>query len=248
MLRRHWKALAWLVVILGFLTLLPINVGKPNFFGSFTLCSFAPIATIAMFIIALTIYSFVKKRKLLLYGNVALLLVIVGFTGFWVYDAKLPMDSIEMRITNVRFWIGEDPHWIDGKPANLSSIFFDVTLYNPTSRDVPAFHSENYALRINDRLISYPNYEMMDVDVEIHEPLRAYSTQNVTWMEVVVEKNHTDPDVWSSLFNKSFTFTISGVLVARYYYAPSSLDEYARREYSIVWASRPYSVSYTYRE
>lgn len=234
-----------MIVILGFSTLLPINFGRPNFLGSFTLCSFAPVATVAMFILALTVYSYVNKRRLLLYGNVTLLAVIVGFSGFWVYDAKLPMDSIEMNITNVRFWIGEDPHWVDGKPANTSSIFFNVTLYNPTNRDVPAFHSENHAMQINGKPIG--SADIFGFGIWLQSPLKAHSTIS-TEMYVIFEQRHTEPDIWALLLTKNFTFTIAGVLVTRHYYAPGSLDEYERRQYSFVWAAKPYSVSYTYTE
>jgi len=244
-LKRLWKPLVFLSVILGFSTLLPINVGRPNFFGSFTLCSFAPVATLGMFILALTVYAFINKRKRLLYGNVALLLLIVGFTGFWVYDAKIPIDSIEMNITNVSFWIGEDPHWIEG-PANTSSIFFNVTLHNPTDRDIPAFHSENHAMQINDKSIGL--VDILDIDIQLQTPLKAHSM--ITWPEmwVVFEQKYADPDVWAALLSKNFTFTITGVLVMRYYWGgtPSSVPEYERRQYSGIWASKPYSLSYTF--
>jgi len=245
-LRKHWKPLVWLLVILGFSTVLPINVGRPNFFGSFTLCSFAPVATIGMFILALTVYAFINERKRLLYGNVALLLLIVGFTGFWVYNAKFPMDSIEMKITNLRFWIGEEPHWTDGKPANTSSIIFDVELYNPTNLDIPAFYSENNVFWLNDKLVG--SYVTMNIEITLQVPLKAHATVTNTWLHVVFEQSYADPVVWALLLSKNFTFTISGILVVRYYYAPSSLDEFERRQYSFVWASKPYSVSYTYME
>jgi len=221
-------------------------MGKPNFFGSHTLCSFAPVATGAMFILALTIYSFVTKRKLTLYGSVSILLLIIGFTGFWIYNAKIPMDSIQMNITNVRFWIGEEPHWISGNPANVSSIYFNVTLYNPSSQDIPAFHTENPAMRINDKFIDMYDVEIWDVEIRLYEPLKAYSMIRIN-MRVRFNQKFIDPDVWASLLNKNFTFTISGVLIVRYYYAPSDISEYDRRLYSIVWASKPYSLSYTYQ-
>jgi hypothetical protein len=241
-LKKYWKSLALLLAVLGLSTLFPINVGKPNFFGSFTLCSYAPIATVTMFILALTVYSVVKNRKLLLYGNAALLIVIVVFTGFWVYEAKLPMDSIEMTLTVASFGTREDPYWPSG-PANVSSIYFDVTLYNPTSRDIPAFDSENTTIRIDGKFTT-PDVKV--IYISSREPLKAYSKISNDERYVMFVQNYTNADVWASLLKKDFTFTISGILVVRYYYVPRSLPEYEGR--SIVWVSKPYSLSYKYKE
>jgi len=231
------------MVILGFSTVLPINLGKPNFFGSYTLCSFVPIATVAMFILALTIYSFFNKRKLLLYGNMFLLLVILGFTGFWIYDAKLPMDSLEIGICNVHFWTGYDSLYeIWG--GNVSRIDFNLTIHNPTTRDTLSLRWESEA----DFYIEGKKLERHTYDLPNYWPgvIKAGGTKNMD-LHVTVIYNYTRiegdtlENVWMALMRKSFTFTLSGILISTRYYGPEYNDY-------IVWASKPFSISYTYQE
>lgn len=250
--KRYWKILVTLAIILGLSTIAPINVGKPNFFGSFTLCSFAPVSTVTMFIVATVIYSFVKNRKILFYATLLLSLIIGGFTGFWIYDAKLPMDSLEIGVSNVRFWTGYDKYEI-WEGGNVSHILFNLTIHNPTARDTSALRWEREAdFYIEGKRLEKHTYEVHGfyADPRI---IKANTTFTIDVRVTVIYgytriRGDSLENVWASLMTKNFTFNIRGILVTRYYYAPSHLPEYERRQYSIVWASKPFTISYTYTE
>jgi len=260
MLRKHWKPLVWLFIILGFSTVLPIDVGKPNFFGAFTLCSFAPVATITMFIFALTVYSVVHRRKLLLYGSLSLLLVIVGFTGFMTYSEKIPMDNIrvEMSIYNYYFGYGSV---LEG---NISKIFFSLILHNTLMRDTPAFRVEYYDFYIEGKKLQLDTYSVFPggrilwwTGFEtrwIGPHSITLGPNQTTTLEVDVTlilgytkvEGGTVEDIWASLSNKNFSFSVDGILVSRAYYGPE-YDNY-NVAWNIVWASTPFSVVYRYSQ
>lgn len=252
---KHWKILVLLFVFLGVSTVLPIGMGRPNFFGFFTLCSFAPIATIAMFILALTVYLFVNKRKLLLYGNVFLLLVIVGFTGFWVYDAKLPMDNIRVDMSIYNYYFGYSRVYEE----NISKIFFNLVLQNTLMRDTPAFWVEYYDFYVEGKKLEFYTYDVFPGGIGgwyagiktrwIGSDITLEPNQTMTLeVEVTLSLDYTKvegdtiEDVWTSLSNKNFTFRMDGILVSRRYYGPEYTDYY------IVWGSTRFSIAYRYTE
>lgn len=249
--KRHWKILVTSAIILGFSTIVPINVGRPNFIGSFTLCSFAPIATIVMFILALTVYSFVNKRKLLLYVNVFLILVIVGFTGFWAYDAKLPMDNIRVDMSIYNYHFGYSLVYEE----DISKIFFNLVLHNTLTRDTPAFWVEYYDFYVEGKKLELGTYHVpggwraggktrwigSDITLEPNQTMTLEVEVTLSLDSTKVEGN-TVEDVWTSLSSKNFTFRMDGILVSRRYYGPKNTDYY------IVWASRPFSIAYRYTE
>lgn len=249
-LRKYWKVFVVLFVILGFSTVLPINVGKPNFLSAFTFCSFAPVATIAMFVLALTIYLFVKRRKLLLYGNVAVLLVIVLFTGFWVYDAKLPMDNISVDMSIYHYYFG----YGDAFKKNVSSISFNLLLHNTLMRETPPFRVEYYDFYVNGRKLQVDTYEVFTSGrsplFRWIGPFVTLGPNQTTTLEVILIllfdytklEGGTIQDIWTPLSDKNFTLRMDGILVSRTYYDPEYTD------FSIVWVSTPFSLKYTYTE
>ncbi len=258
-LRKHWKPLVWLLVILGFSTLLPINVGKPDFLGSFTFCSFAPVATIAMFILALTVYSFVKKRKLLLYGNMLLLLAIIGLTGLWIYEIKLPMESINVDISISNYYFGySDASHI----KNISKIFFNVVLHNSLMRDTPTFRVEYFDFHVNGKKLQLGTYDLFSgsriswwtgfetrwigpnsITLGPNQTKTLESDVTLIFDYTKVEGG-TIEDIWTPLSNKNFTFRMDGILVSRAYYGPE-YDHY-NFVWNILWASTPFSIAQRY--
>lgn len=243
-LKKYRKLLILVFVVLGLSTFLPINVGKPNFLGSFTLCSFAPVATVALFALALTVHSLVNKRKLLLYGNVFLLIVILGFSVYWVYCAKVPMDSIEINMSNVRFFPQYD-HWYADLGKNASRISFDLVVNNPNVQNTwylwwqrgPDFYIEG-------KKLEWHTYDILYSDVGV---VKARGTRDMNlYVDVIYNLTEVEggalDSVWMALMSENFTFTMGGILASRSYYGPTSTDYY------VVWASKPFSVSYTYHE
>lgn len=241
------KLTAWLLVITGFFTLLPINVGRPNFIGSFTLCSFAPVATIAMFIIALTVYWYSIKSDLVVLG-ILFLLIIAVFSGIWAYNTKLPMDNITVDMTIDKYYFGEH---FPGE-GNISKIFLNLTLHNPMMRNTPTFRIDDYDFFVEGRKLRLGTYGVFPggggtrrwlspehISLGPNETVTIDAEITLYVNDTKVERD-TIGSVWPSLSRGDFTLRMDAVLVSRSYYGP----EYT--EYFFVMGWEPFSTSSVY--
>jgi len=245
--REFGKIAAWLLVIAGFFTLLPIDVGKPNFLGSFTLCSFAPVATVTMFIIALTVYWYSKKSDLVALG-ILFLLIIAVFSGIWAYNAKLPMDGISVNMVIDIYYFGER---YPGE-GNISKIFLNLTLHNPTLRNAPAFAVEYCDFFVEGKKLEFQTYDIFpSAGIRSIKPVHVElgANQSITLdVEITLHpdltrvEGDTIESIWGSLARGDFTLRMDAILVSRSYYGPEQIPEY-----SFVLASKPFSVSSAYQ-
>lgn len=198
-----------------------------------------------MFLIAGTFYWLGKGRLRLLYGTMIILLVIFGFVGYWIYVAKMPIDSIQINMAINYVWSGYSSTWA----GNISSISLNLTFRNPTHQDSPAFRVENYDFHINDKkLRTYDIFSEAgsggreDIRWLNNQPITVKAQQTATLVIAItisqftkIEENDLEA-LWASLTQRNFTLTLTGNLCARPFSDESRL----------VLVAKPFTVSYSY--
>lgn len=227
-LRRYWKALVIASFIVGILTAVPWNAYRLNHLGYYSLCSSTPISTITMFLMAGAFYWLGKGRLRLLYGTMIIVLVIFGLVGYWIYAAKMPMDSIQINVAINYVWSGYSVTW----NGNISSISINLTSHNPTCQDSPAFRVENYDFHVNDKRLYEGTYDVFseagsgrreDIRWLNNHPTTLKAKQTSILVIVITISNFTQIEgndletLWTSLTQRNFTLTLTGNLCARFF-------------------------------
>lgn len=256
-LKRYWKISILISSILGFITIIPWYNVRANFLGYYSICSFAPFSAFIMFNIALALYVFVTKRRKTFYVTTLILLIIFGFTGWWFYDFKSPMDSIECDIAIRSFWIGTT-HLYDTE-ENASYMSFYLTFKNPINRDTPIFLIEPWYIAINNKklvsgyYLSCWNGSHLWCDFRwFYEPTTLKPQENITLLiENQIYYNQMEvegasrEEVWASLMQRNFTLSIVGILTVRPLFS-ESMDSYPTVQHKSTWAAKPFIVSQKY--
>jgi len=223
-LKHYSKALATVCIILGFLTLVPWSTSKPNHISYYSICSFAPISTVVLFMIAVAFYSFGKGIMWLCYVGMIALITVFSFTGYWAYTIKLPVDSLQVNIIIDYFWYGYDDFFKD----NVASIFLNLTFKNPTHQDTQTLRIENYDFYINGKKLKLSTYNSFPTGgyagiryITWALSIKANQTLTYSGIHILLEKNYTKiagndkESVWTALIQGNFNVTLTGVLVAR---------------------------------
>jgi len=244
-LKIYWKLLVLVLVILGFLTFLPWPVSSPDFLGNYSLCSFTPISNLGMFILAFALYSFATDRKKALYAFLAILLALLGFTGFWYVAAKMPMNDIQINVSVDYFRSGYDR----GLNENLSVIWLNFDLRNPSDRDSLGFVIENPRAIVDnwqapagavDDTLGTIGYTWLASG----RPIVIKGHQNQTLkLEVRFYHNSVPTDVLIHVLARNFTLTMAGLLVVRPYFDATYAYASINGSGKLVLVARPFSIS-----
>jgi hypothetical protein len=251
-LKHYSKALATVCIIFGFLTVLPWSTSKPNHVSYHSVCSFAPISTVVLFAMAATFYSFGKGMMRSCYIGMTALIIIFSFSGYWAYSIKLPVDSVQVSMTIDYFWCGYDDHFKD----NVSSIFLNLTLKNPTCQDTPTLRIENYNFFINSKKLRLSTYDSSSTGGYagiryIHPTLTIKANQTLTYSEIhiILKKNYTEIEgndkesVWAAFIQGNFNVTLTGVLVGRTDFGNIETDHPPSK---LILVAKPLTLSCTY--
>lgn len=232
-----WWVLVLALVFAGFLVSLPWPNVQDNFLGYASLCSFVPFASIVLFNSAIAVYSWFSKHRQVLYGTIAIFLMVVGFMGWWFFEFKMPMNSLTTSMTMDSFWIG-NTKILSEMPENVSSITFHLNIENSTDRATPLFiiqpvsvsidgielvdgfsldclngTAQSYGLKwFNDPTILKPNSQM------------SLRMRLMIFFDYLATRGGTPQDVWDRMHG-AFTFTMNGILTARpFFNEPSTTD------------------------
>lgn len=258
-LKWYWAFLILGCFVLSLVTLIPWYSVRANFSGYYSICPFVPLSTITMLAMSFALYAYARRHRKTFYRTALVLctifglvlLTIFGFTVWWLYNFKLPMDSLEFSMAMRYFWIGTTSYY-DDTEENASVIYFYLTIKNPTDRETPVFLIEPKDIAINNKkLISY--YELdcsngtsttPDLQWFYHlTTLKPYEniTLEIRWFvryKTMEVETATREDVWASLLQRNFTFSMSGILTVRPYFNEGN--------YKPTWAARPFIVSQKY--
>lgn len=218
------KATILAMVILGFgIWLIPSIASEPNLRGF-------PTISIALFISASILYAVSEKQRRLLYAMVILLLLTLGYSGFWAYSYKMPLSSLEisMHIYNVYAGPYFGPEGYDDA-TNMSRIWSNVTVLNPSNVDTPPFAFENLAVYINDMrlmdgyMVDFHHRTLL-IREHIQRPftvIKAHESLNITAAEVFIRQDQLQvekggpEDIFDVLSTRNFTLTITGTFTSR---------------------------------
>lgn len=239
----HHKAVILIIIILGFgVWLVPSIASEPNLRG-------LPTIPVALFTTALALYAVFENHRRMLYAMLILLLLILGYSGFWAYSYKMPLSSLEISMQIHRLSIGPNPLTAE----NMSVIECNVTILNPTNVDTPPFAFENLGVCINDmRLTSgYGISWGLAVSLDgnyIHKPftiIKAHEILNMTELQTFIYQDHmkvekgNPEDAWKALSTRNFTFTITGTYTSRPDFQPGLRSSFT------LWilASSPFKMS-----
>ncbi len=248
-LKTHRKTLAIIFIILALLTLLPWGVSKPNYLGYYSICSFTPISTIILFLIALVFYIVGSKRVILRYATL-IVLIVFCLVGFSAYSVRFSIYSLQMSLEVTE----RDYHYDSFFEDNVVLVRFNLTFKNPTSLDTPSFRIENWDFYINGKKLKIMTYG--GIPVEIPTGLRyfpdqsiavkAHETFNYTQLELFcmqktlkVEEGDVQ-EVWTALTQGNFSVTLTGMLVAR------ASGDYKQSLSAIITAARPFEITCNY--
>lgn len=160
------------------------------------------------------------------YATIVMLLIIFGYTGFWAYNYKMPLSSLETSIQIYYYYIG--PSQI-GSRGNVSVIWFNLTIRNPTDIDTPSFMMENPAFYINNVKLNensgYWSYQFsIDEHYGYYNPhtiIEAHQTLTISDLHIFIFQNEMQveegnpKDVWEYLVSKNFTLSLSGTFTSR---------------------------------
>lgn len=258
-LRWYWKISILSCIIFGFITLMPWYNIRANFLGYYSTCSFVPFSSIAVFTLSFALYAYVTKRRKTLYGTTLIFLTILGFTSWWFYNFKLPMDNLEFSMAIRSFWIGTTSYY--DNEENASSINFNLSIKNPTDKETPVFLIEPRDIAINNKkLISYYELSCLNGTSTYHglrwfyKPTTLKAYENITLeircfvryktMEV---ETATREDIWASLVQRNFTLIMSGILTVRPYFNLTIAEHDPSIEDKSTWAARLFIISQQYR-
>jgi hypothetical protein len=243
-----WRVLILSIIALAFITMVPWNAPRNNFIGCISFYSFVPFATIAMLDLAVALHAWHRKRRITLYGTILILLAILGFTGWWFYVFKMPMDSLDVSLTIKSYWIGIGEVYEE----NRSSISFQPNIKNPASHDTPLFIIEPTSVSINDKeLVSGYNLDCWNGTHQVgsfkwyYKPLILKANQNISLLlyckisfDHVEVVGATSEEIWNAM-QESFTFSMYGILTARPYTDKVPTPHVDQS----VWAAKPFTVS-----
>jgi len=230
--------------ILGFVMMVPWSSSRSNFLGYESICSFFPFSAIVLFAISVALYTYATKHRKVFYGTMLILLAVFGFTGLWFYDYELPMNSLDFSMTKKSFWTGTETAVTEG---NMSSIFFYLTIKNPSGRETPAFIIEPRHIAIdNKRLTSgYSVYSWNGTSSWaglrwFYHPTSLKPHENITlllmcwiyykWLEV---EGATQEEIYSSIAQGNFTFSMRGSLTVKPYFGHKSTSTWAARSFIV---------------
>ena len=248
-LKMRRKTIAIVFIMLTLLTLLPWGVSKPNYLGYYSICSFTPISTIILFLMALVFYIVGSKRTILRYATL-IILILFCLVGFSAYSARFSIYSLQMGLEVTRW----DYHYDSFFEDNVVLVQFNLTFKNPTGQDTPSFRIENYDFYINGKKLKIWTYggipaeSMTGIRYFPDQPIavKAHETFNYTKLELFcmqktlkVEEGDVQ-EVWTALTQGNFSVTLTGTLVAR------SSSDYKQPLSSIIVAARPFEITCTY--
>lgn len=250
-LKTYRKPFAIVFIILALLTLLPWGASRPNYLGYYSICSFTPISTIILFLIALVFYIVESKRVILRYATL-IILIVFCLAGFSAYSARFSIYSLQMNLEVT----GRDYHYDSFFEDNVVLVRFNLTFKNPTGQDTPSFRIENYDFYINGKKLKIRTYGGIPEDITTGiryfptQPLavKAHETFNYTGLTLFamqrvlkVEEGNID-EVWTALTQGNFNVTLTGMLVAR------ASDDYKQSLSAIITVARPFEITCTYQQ
>lgn len=244
----YCKLTVIVLILLGFVTLIPWGSSRNNILGYSSVCTFAPFATIGLFSLGAGVHAWHKKRKVAFWGMVLVLLVVLGFTGWWFYSFKIPMDSIGVSMTITTYWIGSERS--SAGLENTSVLWFNLTIKNFGAIATPLFTVDVVALAVNNtKLVSGYSVDMPYVIKWLYKTT-LQPGENVTfrrrlliYYDNVETVGETKEELWNTM-HETFNFTINGVFTARPFTANVP---YPYVDLS-VWAAKAFTVTQLHRQ
>jgi hypothetical protein len=136
--------------------------------------------------------------------------MLIGYTGFWAYTAKMPISNLQVRSVqpvDVLRW--NDPDYVRR---------FKLTFYNPTDIETPQFDLESLDFTINGTRLVPGTYEI----VPLGEPYSVGAHQtlaNRSWIDLHIYRDTKveggSIDTVLIVLNSTFSLTLSGLIVQK---------------------------------
>lgn len=239
----YWKLTVTILILVGFATLVPWSSSRNNVLGYPSVCTFAPFAAVAMIDIATGVHALHRKRKIAFLGTILVLLIIFGFTGWWFYSFKIPMDSISASMTMGYYWIGVETLISDG--GNMSVLYFNLTLKNLAAVATPLFTVDLTSIMVNNtKLVSgydigmpYAFKWLYKTTLQPGETI-TFPNRLLIFHDHVETIGATKEELWNTMHG-TFNFTINGIFTARPFTANVP---YPYVDQS-VWAAKAFAVT-----